>query len=157
MNQVQHKTNGGVLPMESRPQVPDGNARDDRCHNRRGQDERNRPLPACTGRDRCGCGRQRHGRCSLGFFHLNRNIGRIAYPNELDRGYICNSSFFGWIEQGSGFSSILMNVAKEFGGGTSKLLRVRDGEVISSRVVDLPGPTNDLGVIAPREMLMDPW
>ena len=82
--------------------------------------------------------------------------GNAAYPNELDRGYIANSSSFGWTEQGSGFSSILMNVAKEFGGGTFKLLRVRDGQVISTRVVELPGPTNDLGVIAPREMLMDP-
>ena len=83
--------------------------------------------------------------------------GNGAYPNELDRGFICNSSFFDWIWQGSGFSSILINVAKEFGGGTFKLLRVRDGEVISMREVELPGPTNDFGVIAIREMLMDPW
>ncbi len=79
------------------------------------------------------------------------------HPNQLDRGFICNISFFGWNEQDSGFSSILMDVAGQFGGGIFKLLRIRNGEVNLTRTVESPGPTIEFMVDAIREQLMDPY
>jgi helix-turn-helix protein len=82
-------------------------------------------------------------------------LGNDLYPNELDRGYICNLSFFKDLFPG-GFnpSTILGDVGRIFGGGTFKILRIRDGEVISERIISVPGPTKD-DVAIMREVYMD--
>ncbi len=88
-------------------------------------------------------------RGSLRFLRLR------GYPNELNRGYICNLSFFKDLLPG-GFnpSTILGDVGRIFGGGTFKILRIRDGEVISERIISVPGPTKD-DVAIMREVYMD--
>ena len=67
----------------------------------------------------------------------------------MDQGYICNFGFFeGLLPGGFNPSTILADVRRMFGGGTFKVLRVRDGEVISERIFALPGPTkNDVDVM----------
>ncbi len=82
-------------------------------------------------------------------------LGNDLYPKELNRGYICNLSFFKDLFPG-GFnpSTILGDVGRIFGGGTFKILRIRDGEVISERIISVPGPTKD-DVAIMREVYMD--
>lgn len=82
-------------------------------------------------------------------------LGNVHYPNEIDQGYICNFSFFeALIPGGLNPSTILVDVGKMFGGGTFKIMRLRDGEVISERIFDLPGPTKN-DVVVMREINMD--
>jgi len=82
-------------------------------------------------------------------------LGNAGYPNGMEQGYICNFSFFGALLPGGlNPSTMLAYVGRMFGGGTFKILRVRDGEVISERIFALPGPTkNDVAVM--REISMD--
>lgn len=82
-------------------------------------------------------------------------LGNTDYPSGMDQGYICNFGFFEALLPG-GFnpSTILTNVGRMFGGGTFRVLRVRDGEVISERIFTLPGPTKNEVVIM-RELSMD--
>ncbi len=82
-------------------------------------------------------------------------LGNDLYPNELNRGYICNLSFFkDLLPGGSNPSTILGDVGRIFGGGTFKILRIRDGEVISERIISVPGPTKD-DVAIMREVYMN--
>lgn len=82
-------------------------------------------------------------------------LGNADYPSEVDRGYICNFNFFeAMLPGGFNVSTMLADVGRMFGGGTFKILRVRDGEVISERVFSLPGPTkNDVAMM--REVNLD--
>ena len=82
-------------------------------------------------------------------------LGNEEYPNGIGRGYVCNLGFFeALLPAGSNPSTILRDVGSMFGGGIFKILRVRDGEVISERIFSLPGPTKgDVAVM--REMYMD--
>jgi hypothetical protein len=71
-------------------------------------------------------------------------LGNENYPNEVDPGYICNFSFFhALLPGGFNASTMLADAGKMFGGGTFKIVRVRDGGVISERVFSLPGPTKN--------------
>ncbi len=82
-------------------------------------------------------------------------LGNDRYPNNLEPGYICNLSFFvSLITVHVNPSLILTYVGTQFGGGSFKILRVRDAEVISERIVSLPGPTKD-DVIVMRQLAMD--
>jgi hypothetical protein len=82
-------------------------------------------------------------------------LGNELYPNELNRGYICNFSFFkDLFPRGFNPSTILGDVGRIFGGGTFKILRIREGEVISERMISVPGPTKD-DVAIMREVYMD--
>jgi hypothetical protein len=82
-------------------------------------------------------------------------LGNAEYPSGMDQGYICNFSFFEAMLRG-GFnpSTMLADIGRMFGGGTFKIVRVRDGEVISERIFALPGPTKN-DVVMMREVNMD--
>ena len=82
-------------------------------------------------------------------------LGNEAHPNGIETGYICNASCFGQMWKGVTPSTLLMYVAKDFGGGTFRIVRLRDGEVVSERVVYLPGPTKVDEVLMSREMALD--
>jgi hypothetical protein len=82
-------------------------------------------------------------------------LGNANYPNGVDPGYICNFSFFeAMLPGGLNTSTMLADVGRMFGGGTFKIVRVRDGEVISERVFSLPGPTKN-DVVMMREVNLD--
>jgi len=82
-------------------------------------------------------------------------LGNEHHPNEIERGYICNFSFFkNSLPGGLNPSTILGDVGRIFGGGTFQIVRLRDGEVISERIFSLPGPTKD-EVAVMREVYMD--
>lgn len=79
-------------------------------------------------------------------------LGNEAHSNGIEPGYICNASCFGQTWKGVTPSNLLIYVAGEFGGGTFRIVRVRDGEVVSERIVYLPGPTNKDEVLISREV-----
>ena len=81
-------------------------------------------------------------------------LGNEAHPNGIEAGYICNASLFGQIWVGMTPSSILKYLGQQFGGGAFRIVRVRDGVVVSERSVSLPGPTRD-EVLIIREIAMD--
>jgi hypothetical protein len=82
-------------------------------------------------------------------------LGNELYPNELNRGYICNLSFFkDLFPDGLNPSTILGDVGRIFGGGSFKILRIRDREVISERIISVPGPSKD-DVAIMREVYLD--
>ena len=82
-------------------------------------------------------------------------LGNEENPNDIARGYICNFSFFeSMLPAGFSPSTIMRDLGSLFGGGNFKILRVRDGEVISERTFSLPGPTKD-EVRVMREVSMD--
>ena len=81
-------------------------------------------------------------------------LGNETHPNGIEPGYICNASCFGQMWKGVTPSTILMYVGREFGGGVFRIVRIRDGEVVSERTVYLPGPTkNDVPIS--RELALD--
>lgn len=82
-------------------------------------------------------------------------LGNDQYPNDFEAGYICNLSFFVCsITQDVRLSSILTYVGIQFGGGNFRLVRLRDFEVVSERLVSLPGPTKE-AVLVMREISTD--
>lgn len=78
--------------------------------------------------------------------------GNNAYPNGLEPGFVCTMSFLACAHNGGGISSMAQFLLHEFGGGTFRIARVRDGFVLNERVIELPGTTKDLAVIASREI-----
>ena len=81
-------------------------------------------------------------------------LGNGAYPNSIELGYICNASHFGSSWKDVTPSSIFRRVAQQFGGGTFRVVRVLDGEVVTERTIQVPGPTEDEVVIS-REIALD--
>jgi hypothetical protein len=82
-------------------------------------------------------------------------LGNEEHPNEMARGYVCNLSFFqALLPAGFNPSTILRDVGSTFGGGTFKVLRLRDGVVISERIFSVPGQTK-IDVEMLREVYMD--
>lgn len=82
-------------------------------------------------------------------------FGNEHHPNQIEHGYICNLSFFkDLLPGGVNPSTILGDVGRVFGGGTFKIVRLRDGEMISERIFSLPGPTKG-EVAVMRELYMD--
>jgi hypothetical protein len=78
-------------------------------------------------------------------------LGNETHPNKIEAGYVCNASE---IWKGVTPSSILRFVGKQFGGGTFRIVRVRDGEVVSERTIYLPGNTKD-EVVVTRDDVLD--
>jgi excisionase family DNA binding protein len=81
-------------------------------------------------------------------------LGNEAHPNGIEPGYICNASFLSQLRKGMTPSTISMYVGQQFGGGSFRIVRIRDGEVVSERTVYLPGPTKD-DVPNMREVALD--
>ena len=82
-------------------------------------------------------------------------LGNEHHPNQIEHGYICNLSFFkDLLPDGPNPSTILGDVGRVFGGGTFKIVRLRDGEMILERIFSLPGPTKGEVAIM-RELYMD--
>ncbi len=81
-------------------------------------------------------------------------LGNEAHPNGIEPGYICNASHFGQMWKDMTPCTILVYVGQQFGGGKFRIVRVRDGEVVSERTVYLPGPTKD-EVLISREVALD--
>lgn len=81
-------------------------------------------------------------------------LGNEDYPNNIEAGFICNASFFSRIWIGMTPSSILTYVAGQFGGGEYRIVRVLDGEVVSERTIQVPGPTKD-EVFVTRDVALD--
>lgn len=82
-------------------------------------------------------------------------LGNETYPNSIEAGYVCNASFFGRIWKGVTPSSILMYVAGQFGGGVFRIVRVLDGQAVSERTIQVPGPTKEQEVLITREIALD--
>lgn len=82
-------------------------------------------------------------------------LGNPSYSNDLDLGFICNVSHIEQIGHWNGPSGLVQFVGQFFGGGTYKVRRVRDGNVVSERVIELPGPTKDDQVSIFRESALD--
>lgn len=82
-------------------------------------------------------------------------LGNEHHPNQIEQGYICNLNFFkDLLPDGPNPSTILGDVGRVFGGGTFKIVRLRDGEMILERIFSLPGPTKDEVAIM-RQLYMD--
>ncbi len=80
-------------------------------------------------------------------------LGNESYPNALEPGYICNVSQILCLGHWAGPSSVLPFVGKVFGGGNYKVIRVRDGNVVSERPIELPGPTREDGIVMARDLM----
>jgi hypothetical protein len=83
-------------------------------------------------------------------------MGNRRYPNDLEAGYVCNLSFFQYSHDPAALSSVAQFLLHEFGGGTFRIARVRNGFVVNERIIDLPGPTKDLELTANREVARGP-
>ncbi len=82
-------------------------------------------------------------------------VGNGAHPNKIEPGLICTGRYFGLQRNDGGFSSVLLTVTREFGGGNFKILRVREGEIVLERLISLPGPTKEDNVLVTREVALD--
>jgi hypothetical protein len=79
-------------------------------------------------------------------------LGNRQYPNNLETGYVCNFSMFEYSHDPAALSSVAQCLLHEFGGGTFKIARVRDGFVVNERIIDLPGPTKQFDIDVNREV-----
>lgn len=78
--------------------------------------------------------------------------GNDAYPNNLEPGFVCTLSFLAYAHNGGGISSMAQFLLREFGGGTYRIAKVREGFVVNERTIELPGPTKDLEITMAREV-----
>ncbi len=83
-------------------------------------------------------------------------LGNESYPNALEPGFICNVSQIPCLGRWEGPSYILPFIGQVFGGGIYKMVRVRDGNVVSERTIELPGPTKEDQIGMPRDIFLGP-